>query len=61
MRVEEKKIFKLYMPFCVCVCEIVVDANTRKVEIIQKKLNKICIYIYIMILKIFLIRKNYTT
>ena len=23
-----------------CVCEIVVNANTRKVEVIQKKLNK---------------------
>ena len=23
-----------------CVCEIVVDTNTRKVETIQKKLNK---------------------
>ena len=27
-------------------CEIVVDANTRKVEIIQKKPNNIYIYIY---------------
>ena len=28
------------MLLCMCVCEIVVNANTRKVELIQKKLNK---------------------